>query len=197
MTPRPARRRRAEPPVGGVEQVGLGHVGGEELEGDGPERPQRLDVLQRPAQHHLEADVDVDPAPGQRDLLAQLVRRRGPGLVGGHVEHGGDTAQRGGMGSGGEVLLVGEPGLAQVGMGVDEAGQHHAARRVDHLARGGSLAGREQRLDTAVPDRHRGLAKALSVHDGSAPDERVDPVSHGVRNSRGGRARSARCRDGA
>src|SRR5262249_58354624 len=57
---------------------------------------------------------------GRRDLV-------------GHVNDGGDAAAYRGSRAGGEIFLVGETGVAEMNVGVDQARKDVEAGRVDHL----------------------------------------------------------------
>ena len=69
----------------------------------------------------------------QRLLLHQrpVVRRRGLGI--GHVDYPRDPSEQRGHGAGGEILLLGEPGFAEMHVRIDESRQDQPAPEVDPL----------------------------------------------------------------
>ncbi len=72
------------------------------------------------------------------DLVVEGIGGRRQGLGVRHLEHRRDAAHDGGARAGFEVFLVLEPGLAEMDLAVDDAGQDVEAGAVDHLAaRGG------------------------------------------------------------
>ena len=101
------------------------------------------DVLRRRADE--EGDVDPGAALGATALVGEIggADRRRLGVR--HLEDGGDAADRRGGGAGGEVLLVFEAGLAEVDLGVDDAGQDVQAGAVDVLLRIGAAEARRTR----------------------------------------------------
>ncbi len=90
----------------------------------------------------------------------------------GHGVHGGEAADRRGLGAGQDGLGVLAAGLAQVGVEVDEAGQQDLARRLDH----GGVAGFEPGAD-----RGDGLAVDEDVLGVAAEDLRAadKDLAHG------------------
>ena len=93
------------------------------------------DVLARAAD--VEREIAEHAVPGARNLVG---KRRGgcrQRLGVGHLEHGRDPAEHSRAAARLEVLLVLEPRLAEVHLGVDDAGQDMQAAGVDRLCRGG------------------------------------------------------------
>ena len=126
--------------------------------------------------------VVAPAAPGDALELAPVglgVGDRGPGV--GHVEHAGDAAGDGGAGAGFEILLVLEPGLAEMHLGVDEAGQDVQAGGVD---RGLGRRPREVADGGDAPAAH-GDVGALAPggrEGGAAADQQVE-AGHRLRSS--------------
>jgi hypothetical protein len=77
-----------------------------------------------------------------------------------HLEHRGDAAHHGAARAGLEVLLVRQPGLAEMHLRVHHAGQDMEALAVDRLA-GGSLSQPADRGDAAIGNAD--VADALAV----------------------------------
>ena len=79
------------------------------------------------------------------DLVGErrLGGRRRVGV--GHLEHGGDAAEHGRARSRLEVLLVDRPGLAEMHLAVDHAGQDVQPGAIDALAGGGARSDRRSR----------------------------------------------------
>ena len=73
------------------------------------------------------------------------------GLGVGHLEDAGDAAQHRGAAAGFEVFLVLGAGLAEMDLGVDDAGQDVKAGAIDDLGR---LARIAEAGNPAVGDRH-------------------------------------------
>ena len=92
-------------------------------------------------------------------------RGRGDGV--GHLQHGRHPAGHGGGGPGGEVLLVRQPGVAEMHLIVDHAGEDQLAGAVDRLV-GGDRRGRvdpqcaavQQHVDAGGAGREDGVAAA-------------------------------------
>ena len=74
----------------------------------------------------------------------------------GHAQDCAETAERGGAETGGDVFFILEAGLAQMYVGVDEAGEDVKTRGVDALGVGGQIqgTGRPQTGDATVRDQN-------------------------------------------
>jgi len=82
------------------------------------------------------------------------------------------------MSAGSKVLLVREAGLAQMRMGIDQAGQENRARRIDDRARGSSGVAAEQRGDKAAQYAHLRGAVRFGIDHHCIGDQRVEDFSH-------------------
>ena len=71
----------------------------------------------------------------RRDLVGQRLGRDGRGLGVGHFEDAGDAAHDRGAAAGFEVFLVLGAGLAQMHLGVDDAGQDVKPGAIDDFGR--------------------------------------------------------------
>jgi hypothetical protein len=79
--------------------------------------------------------IDPGPASRTRELVGQIGRAEGAGPGVRHLEDRRHAAERRGGRAAGEILLVLQPRLAEMHLGVDDAGQHMEAIRRQHLAR--------------------------------------------------------------
>ena len=112
-----------------------------------------------------------------RDLVGQRlgVRRGRIGVR--HLEHCGDAAEHGGARAGLEILLLGQPGLAEMHLGVDDAGQHVQALRLDHRAPGGAGEVADRR-DPAAGYADIAYTLAVLVDDRAAAYDHIEGISH-------------------
>jgi hypothetical protein len=95
-----------------------------------------------------------------RDLVGERLGRGGERIGVRHLEHRGDPAHHGTARSRLQVLLVGQPGLAEMHLGIHHAGQDVQALAVDRLG-GGSLSEPADGGDPAVGNAD--VADALAV----------------------------------
>ena len=98
-----------------------------------------------------EGEVAVHAAGGAGDLVGKRLGGDGQRIGVGHLEDGGDAAHDRGARAGLEVLLVLGAGLAEMDLGVDDAGEDVEAGAVDDLA-GGARRDRADGGDAAVAD---------------------------------------------
>ena len=89
--------------------------------------------------------VDPGPAGGAAQLIVQRRLVDGVGVGVRHLEEGRDPAHGGAGRAGRQVFLVLEAGLAEVDLGVDDAGQDGEAGGVETLRRGGRTQGAQGR----------------------------------------------------
>ena len=109
-----------------------------------------------------------------------------------HLEHGGDAPQHGRPAPGLQILLMLEPGLAEMHLAVDHAGENVQAGSVDGLPRRAS-ADRADLGDAAVPDANIGKPLARVIDDGSAFEHEIEGLGQ-VRLLLRGLPRSHKCR---
>ena len=110
--------------------------------------------------------------------LVRQFRLAGGQRVGvGHLEDGGHAPHHGGARAGLEIFLVLEPGLTEVHLGVDDAGQDMQAGRVDHLAGAGrvELADGD---DLAARDPYIAKTDAVVIDERSAFDKNIVGLRH-------------------
>ena len=125
----------------------------------------------------VEGVVAVHAVLGPRQLVGQGVGVGGRGLGVRHLEHRHHAAQHRRARPGLQVFLPLQAGLAEVDLGVDDAGHHGQARGVEHLT-GRRLAQVAHRGDLAVAHAHIGRAAAGVVHHLAAADDQVVSFSH-------------------
>ena len=101
------------------------------------------------------------PRP-RRDLVGERLSAHRRGLGVRHLEHGGDAAEHGRPAAGFQIFLVLEPWLAEMHLGVDDAGQDVQAGGVEGPA-GGLGSEAANRDDAAV--LHADIGKTLRRHD--------------------------------
>ena len=109
--------------IGFVDQHVAGAAAQEELDGGVAQRvdgQQVVDVVVGGSEH--ESVVDGTLLGGQRLFVFEVGKGGGLRVSVGHVDDGGDTPGQGGIALGGEVGLGGEARVAEVDMGVDDAG---------------------------------------------------------------------------
>ena len=139
----------------GVRDVGVGGIGDrhEGLEPGRPLGPLILDLGdRRRGQRTPQAEVGDHLLLRHLPLLAVE-------LGGGHrrigervLDHRGHSTGRGRHGAGGEVLALGVPGILEVGVHVDGAGQHDQAGGVDQFVGAAAIGPLGDRGDAAVLD---------------------------------------------
>ena len=81
----------------------------------------RAHVLARWPETGLEREVDIGTARRERDFVREVLGCDGEGIVGRHDHHGRDAARRRREAATCEVFLVGQPGLAEVDVRIDDA----------------------------------------------------------------------------
>jgi hypothetical protein len=99
------------------------------------ERGELGDVLVRAAD--IEGEVAVHAAGGAGDLVLEGLAGGGQRVGVGHLEDAGDAAHDRGERAGREVFLVLEAGLAEMHLGVDDAGEDVEAGAVVDFGGGG------------------------------------------------------------
>ncbi|MGY2921516.1 hypothetical protein ACVWYP_007146 [Bradyrhizobium sp. USDA 3262] len=107
-----------------------------------------------------EREIAMHAMAAALDLVGERLFRDRQRIGVRHLEHGGDPAHHRAARAGLEVFLLGQPGLAEMHLGVHHAGQDVQALAVDHLA-GRSLTERADRGDAAARDTD--IAHALAV----------------------------------
>ena len=127
---------------------------------------------------HIEGVVGPHPVAGPGQLVGQGVRIGGGRLGVGHFEHGDDPAEGGGAGAGLQVFLPLQPRLAEMDLGVDDAGQDRQAAGVNNLARRG-LRQVADEDDPPVGHADVGQAAARMVGHLAAADDQVIGLGHG------------------
>ena len=164
-------------------RAGLGQPG--DLLGDGAGR--------------VVAEVDDRFSARVLDVRLEPLHRVGRRLDVGHVQHRGHPARGGGAGTGQEVLFVGEAGVAQVTVSVNQAGQHGltGGGGVDGaLGCWQQLAGRDQLRDVLAINGERAVEPAVGRGDAVRGDQKVHRrkcILHApARNRRGGNIGSDR-----
>ena len=132
---------------------------------------QLLDILPRGADEEGEVAIHA-PAPAPHLIGERLsAHRRRLGVR--HLEHGGDAAEHGRPAAGFQVLLVLEPRLAEMHLGIDDAWQDMQAGRVQGPA--GVLGGEgANRDDSAVFHSDIGRPFAGMIDEGRAFDEEIE-----------------------
>ena len=106
----------------------------------------------------------------RRELVGQRLGA-GRGRIGvGHLEHGGHPAEHGRARAGLQIFLVFQAGLAEMHLGVDDAGQDVQAAAVDALARRGAAQGADFG-DEPVADADVAQAGAVMVDHGPAGED--------------------------
>ena len=159
---RPGRGAHEHLDAGGARQaLQLGDVGGVLPRSTDPEGEVAMHAVARP-----------------RHLVGERRLARGERIGVGHLEHGGDAAEHRRPRAGFEVLLVGQAGLAEMHLGVDDAGQEVEAAGVDLFARAraGEVA---DRADSPAGDADVAHPDAVVVDQRAAFDEEVVGVRHG------------------
>ena len=120
---------------------------------------QFVDVVRR----RPEVEAPVDEALRRGDPVLRLPEFAGGGVRDGvgHLQHGRDPAGRGGPGAGVQVLLVRQPGVAEMHLVVHDPGERRACRRSRSSRRPGrSSAGRSSAC------RRRGARRTASCRSG-------------------------------
>ncbi len=100
------------------------------------------------------------------DLVGEGLLRHGQWIGVRHLEHGGDPAHHGAARSRFQILLVRQPRLAEMHLGVHHAGQDVQPLAVDHLTRR-ALRERSDRSDTAVGNADIAHAFAVLIDHGA------------------------------
>ena len=96
----------------------------------------------------------------------------------GHLEHSRHATLDGGAGAGFEILLVVEARLAEMHLGVDDAGQDVQAPALD-LPRCGGPGQVADGGDPAVANADVALHAPVVIHDGAAFEDQVEGLGHG------------------
>ncbi len=117
---------------------------------------------------------------GAADLVGKRLGRDGQRLGIGHFEDGGDAAHDRGAAAGFEVFLVLGAGLAEMHLGVDDAGQDVKARCNRSSRPPGEVGETADPGNAAVADRHIADAHAIMVDDGSAFQNEIGRECHGA-----------------
>jgi hypothetical protein len=136
---------------------------------------QLVGVLMRAAD--IEGVVAVHAAPGARQLVGQRLGRDRVGIGVRHLKHGRDAAEHRAARAGLQVFLPLHAGLAEMHLGVDDAGQDGQAARVEHLA-GRGLAEVADVGDQPVAHPHVRQPAPGMVRHLAATDDHVEGVSH-------------------
>ena len=130
-----------------------------------------LDILARGADE--KGKVAIHASVPARDLVGESIgaNRYGPRV--GHLEHGGDAPQDRRPAARYEILLMLEPRLPEMHLGVDDARQHVQAGRIEGLAGGTGGEGADRR-DAAVPDADICETLAGMVDEGPTLDKEIE-----------------------
>ena len=134
-----------------------------------------VDVLARAAD--IEGEVAEHAMARALAPCRPAPRRCGERLGVGHLEHGGDAADHRGAAAGLQVLLLLQARLAEMHLGVDDAGQHVQAR----WRRRPRPPGRAQAADggdAAIADADIALGRAVVIDDGAALDQDIEGLGH-------------------
>ena len=107
------------------------YIGREYLERNCARVPQSAKVGPVASDDRLERDIGVKTALRQRHFSVQQCRRICPRLIGGHIKDGRDASGGCRLGSGLEILLVGQSRFAEMGVSIDQARQQGAACDVE------------------------------------------------------------------
>ena len=111
-------------------------------------------------------------ADGAGHLVAESRAIGGERAGVGHLEDAGDASHHGRQGARGKIFLVGEAGLAEMDLGVDNAREDVEAAAVDGVFRGvgGEIA---EGGDAAVADGNVGEVDAVVVGDSAVLEDRI------------------------
>ena len=126
---------------------------------------------------HIEGMVAVHAVLGSDQLVGQRPGVGGGGLGVRHLEYRNHAPEHGALRAGFQVFLPLQPGLAEVDLGVDDAGHHRQPCGVENLA-GRGLAQVTDGGDLAGPYAHIGRAAPGMVHHLAATDDQIVSLRH-------------------
>jgi hypothetical protein len=125
-----------------------------------------------------EGEIAVHAVVAAPHLVGQSLGARGLRIGVGHLEHRRNAAHDSGAGAGFQILLVVEPRLAEMDLGVDDAGQDMQPPAVD-LALGAGLGEIADMRDGASPHADVALDAAVLIDDDAALEDQVVGLGHG------------------
>ena len=112
------------------------------------------------------------------ELVGERVRAHRQRIGVGHFEHRGHAAENGRARAGLQVLLVNEPRLAKMHLGVDDAGKNVKAAAIDALARRGAAQSADLG-DAPVANANVAQADPVLVDHGPVDQDAIEARRHG------------------